>query len=83
MADEKIRVMSYSGYRDEEMPRAFFRDDRKIDTIDVLEAWREEGLNDKARLRFFKVRGSDGFIHKIYLDEKTNEWYRRVRRTLR
>jgi hypothetical protein len=79
MADGKIRVMSYSGYRDDEMPRAFFLDDRKLEIIEVLETWREEGLNDKIRRRFFKIRDSDGFIHKIYLDERTNEWYRRAR----
>lgn len=79
MTDEKIRVMSYSGYRDEEVPRAFFLDDREIEIIEVLDTWIEEGLSDRIRLRFFKVRGDDGFIHKIYTDERTNEWHRRVR----
>jgi hypothetical protein len=79
MTDEKIRVMSYSGYRDEEVPRAFFLDDMEIEIIEVLDTWIEEGLSDRIRLRFFKVRGDDGFIHKIYVDERTNEWHRRVR----
>lgn len=78
MTDEKIRVMSYSGCRSEEMPRAFFLDNKKIEITEVLDTWIEEGLSDRTRRRFFKVRDSDGFVHKIYLDERTNAWHRRV-----
>jgi len=79
MTDRRISITSYSGYRNEEIPRAFFLDDRRIEIIELLDMWIEEALSDRIRRRFFKVRGSDGFIHKIYLDERTNEWYRRVR----
>jgi len=78
MTDEKIRVMCYSGSRAEEMPRAFFLDNKKIEITEVLDTWIEEGLSDRIRRRFFKVRGSDGFIHKLYVDARTNAWHRRV-----
>ena len=78
MTDERIRVMSYSGRRAEETPRAFFLDKNRIEITEVLDTWIEEGLSDGTRRRFFKVRGSDGFIHKLYVDERTNEWYRHV-----
>jgi hypothetical protein len=79
MDDEKIRVISYSGHRREEIPRVFFLGNTKVDIVEVLDMWIEEGFGDRVRLRFFKVRGDDGFIHKIYRDERTNEWHRRLR----
>jgi len=37
--------------------------------------WIEEGIEDRVRKRFFKVKGSDGKTHKIYYDEKEMEWF--------
>jgi hypothetical protein len=79
MTDKTITVISYSGYRAEEIPRAFFLGERKIEIIEVLDTWIEEGLSDRARQRFFRIRGSDNSVHEIYLDEKTNEWHRCMR----
>lgn len=75
MSDVKIEVICYSGYRTDEKPMAFILQNEKIEIIEILDMWIEEGLHDKIRKRFFKVKGSDGFIHKIYLDEKTKEWF--------
>lgn len=75
MPDERIKVIAYSGYRPEEIPRSFILHNEKIEIIEILDMWIEEGLHDRSRKRFFKVRGSDGFIYKIYLDEKTEEWF--------
>ena len=79
MTDERIKITSYSGYRDEEVPRSFFLDGRRIEIIELLDMWIEETLSDRTRRRFFKVRGSDGFTHRIYRDERRKEWYRQVR----
>ena len=79
MTDEKIEVVSYSGLRSEEKPRAFFLADRKVDVAEILDAWIEEGFDDRTRRRFFKVRGSDGSVHKIYIEEKTHVWHRVIR----
>jgi len=35
----------------------------------------EEGLEDKVRRRFFKVKRSDGKTYKIYNDEREIEWF--------
>jgi hypothetical protein len=74
MSDEKIKVISYSGYRDEERPKIFILYGEKIKVLEILSTWIEEKLEDRARRRFFKVKGSDGHIHKIYYNEKTKEW---------
>lgn len=75
MHDEKIQIISYSGYKGDEMPRAFVLHSEVINVVKILNMWVEESLIDKQRKRFFKVRGSDGYEYKIYYDEKTNEWY--------
>jgi hypothetical protein len=41
--------------------------------------WIEKGQKDRVSRRFFKVKGSDGYVHKIYSDERTKGWfYRKV-----
>lgn len=73
--DEKIEVIAHSSYRGEESPRTFILHDEKIEAVEILSMWIEEGVEDKMRKRFFKVKGSDGYTHKIYYDEKTKGWF--------
>jgi hypothetical protein len=75
MPGERIEVISYSGYRGEETPRAFTAGVKKVEIIEILDRWIEEGLNDRTRKRFFKVKGSDGLIYRIYLDEGVDTWF--------
>ena len=75
MPEERIRVMAYSGYRGEEAPRAFMLGDRRIEVVEIQESWVEEGIGDRTTKRFFRVKGGDAGIHKIFCDEKTGEWY--------
>lgn len=49
--------------------------DVKVDVVSVIRSWVEESLDDKRRKRFFKVEGSDGFIHTLYYDEAHAEWF--------
>ncbi len=77
MSDEKIEVMAYSGYREEETPRDFMLGSRRIEVVEIQERWIEEGIGDRTTKRFFKVKGGDRGIHKIFYDEKTAEWYYR------
>jgi hypothetical protein len=78
MSEEKIEVIAYSGYRGEETPRVLILHNEKIEAVKILSMWMEEGLDDRARKRFFKVKGSDGNIHKIYYAEKARQWFYRV-----
>ncbi len=77
-AEEKIKVIAYSGYRGEETPRSLILHNEKIEVLVILNMWIEEGLEDRERKRFFRVKGSDGKTHKIYYDEKAMEWFFRI-----
>ena len=78
MRQEKIEVIAYSGYRGEEIPRALIFQGERIEVVGILRRWIEEGGEDRARKRFFIVKGSDGIPHKIYYDEKMMEWFHGV-----
>jgi hypothetical protein len=75
MSYENIRVIDYSGYRDNERPRAFSINDEIITIVEILDIWIEENLSDKMRKRFFIVKTNDNQQYKIYIDEKTLEWF--------
>lgn len=69
------RVTSYSGYRGEESPRAFFINSDKIDVVEILEMWLEEDIDAKDRKRFFRVRGDDNKIYKIFCSDAASGWF--------
>jgi hypothetical protein len=75
MSGNRIDIITHSGYRGEETPRAILIHDEKVEVIRILDMWIEEGLEDRTRKRFFKLKGSDGKTHKIYYDEKEMEWF--------
>ncbi len=78
MSDRRVGVVTYSGYRGEETPRSILVDEGQIEVVAILSMWIEEGIENKVRKRFFEVQGSDGKTHKIYYDEKEEEWFRKV-----
>ena len=47
----------------------------KIEVIEILSWWIEEGSRDRSRRSFFKIKGSDGNLYKIFYDEKSIEWF--------
>ena len=75
---ERIRVIAYSGYRGEETPRTIFIHEKKIEVLEILKMWIEEGVKDRRRNRLFKVKGSDGLIYTIHYDERVMEWFCKV-----
>ncbi len=75
MADSKIDVSSYAGYRGEESPRVFFAHNEKITVLEVLEMWVEEEGAERKQKRFFLLKGSDGLLHTLYCDLETHEWF--------
>ena len=79
MIDERIEVKSYSGYRSDETPRSFTVGNKEIRVSAIVDIWVEEGSLDRMRKRFFKVKGSDGLIYRLFLDEATQEWFVRKR----
>jgi len=70
-----IRVTAYSGYRDNESPRAFLINDATMTVVEIVDRWIEENFSDRMRKRFFIVKTHDNQQYKIYIDEKTSEWF--------
>jgi len=75
MQTEQIDVISYSGRKGDERPETFILRGLRIDVVEIIERWIEEGLEDRVRKRYFWVKGSDGNTHRIYYDEDILEWY--------
>jgi hypothetical protein len=75
MMDEILEVIAYSGYRGEEVPRVFSLHKKRIEVVEIMDTWIVEGLENRARKRFFKVKGNDGNTHRIYYDEKALAWF--------
>ena len=75
MSYVNIKVTAYSGYRDNESPRAFLMNDETMTVVESLDMWIEEGFSDRMRKRFFIVKTDNNQNYKIYLDEKTSQWF--------
>ncbi len=76
MADKKkIDVVCYSGFRGEESPRSFLLGEERIEVASITKEWVEENTADRTRRRFFRVKGSDGFMHTLYYDEGVSAWF--------
>ncbi len=57
------------------MPRSFVFRNERIEVTQILDMWIEAGLEARSRRRFFKLKGSDGYIYKVYYDEAGLEWF--------
>jgi len=79
MPYENIKVIDYSGHRGCERPRAFFINDEIFTIVEIVDMWIEESLSDRMRRRFFIVKTNNGQRFKIYIDEKTLEWFREIK----
>jgi hypothetical protein len=75
MVDEILEVITYSGYRGEEVPRGFSLHEKRVEVVEILDTWIEEDFANKVRKRFFKVKGKDRDTHQIYYDEKALAWF--------
>ncbi len=80
MHTERIDVISYSGRKGDERPVTFILRGLRIDVVEILDRWIEEGFKDKVRKRYFRVKGNDGNTHRIYYDEDVLEWHYASRR---
>lgn len=77
MAEERINVTAYAGYRDEEAPRAMVLHGARIEVTRFLDRWTEEESGSRKRRRCFKVKGSDAGTHVLCYDECDGEWFYR------
>jgi hypothetical protein len=72
---ERIDVLSYSGSKGEERPVTFILRGLRIDVVEIIDHWIEEGYRNRVRRRYFRVKGSDRNSHRICYDESAGEWY--------
>ncbi len=72
---ERIDVITYYGSKHEERPVTFIFHGLRIDVLEIVDRWIEENHADRARKRFFRVRGSDGNSHRLCYDVGDGEWY--------
>ncbi len=79
MPSEKIEVVAYAGYREEESPRAFFLAGKRIEVLKIVGQWFEEAAGRRERYRCYRVKGSDWKSHVICYDEGNKEWIRRIK----
>jgi hypothetical protein len=70
-----IKVIAYSGYRENESPRAFLINDETMTIVETVDKWIEESYADRVRKRFFIVKTENDRQYKICVDEKTSEWF--------
>ncbi len=75
MPRKKVEVIAYSGYRGEEIPRAFKLRGTRIEVSKILSRWIEEGVGDRDTKRGFRVVGTDGIAYSLVYDEQTQEWF--------
>ena len=64
----QVQVETYTGHGGVEMPRRFRLDGREIEVSDNLDQWPGPDY------RYFKVRGGDGNLYILRLDESRGEW---------
>lgn len=75
MSYVNIKVIAYSGYRVNESPWTFVINDETMTVTEILDKWIEENYSDRVRKRFFIVKTDNDKHYKIYVDEKTSEWF--------
>jgi hypothetical protein len=64
----RIKVESYAGYRNDEIPRCFYMGDRKIDVEEILDRWIAPDH------RYFKLRGGDECVYILRHDVVNDFW---------
>ena len=63
-----VTVECHAGHRGEETPRTLTLGDRRIDVVQVLDAWLAPDH------RYFKLRGDDRHTYLVRHDERSGTW---------
>jgi hypothetical protein len=79
MADIRIEVTIYEGYRGAERPRSLLYEGNKISVVRLVRTWVEEEYKTRKQKRFFAVQGSDQYNYTLYYDIDLSEWFLRSR----
>lgn len=69
-----ITVHSHSGYKQDEKPRSFDLDGKRLTVLSIKKTWQQESEKTRGRKTFFQVHCHDGRSYNIALDEGTGQW---------
>jgi hypothetical protein len=64
----RVGVECYAGHRGEQTPRTLILGDRRIEVVEVLDAWLAPDY------RYFKLRGADDDTYLVRHDERSDTW---------
>lgn len=71
----RVNVACYSGFKGEETPLSFIREEKRFQVVEVLERKLEEDFHSKERRRIFRVKTDNGRRYTLLYREKEEEWY--------
>ncbi len=69
-AEERFRVVAYSGYHGEQEPRALIVEGQRLEVVEIRDRWYDP------RARHFRVRASDGRDYLLRYDLEELGWSR-------
>jgi len=71
-----IRVESYSGFKADEYPKSFYREDIRYDVIEVLDRWYQGNSDPEIPVSdYFKVTAADGNEYILKHEILTDKWF--------
>lgn len=79
MADIRIEVTIYEGYRGAERPSSFLMEGKMVTVVRLLQTWVEEEHKTRKQKRFFALQGSDQYNYTLYYDIDLSEWFLKSR----
>jgi hypothetical protein len=79
MADIRIEVAIYEGYRGAERPSSLLYEGNRVAVVRLLQTWVEEEHKTRKQKRFFTIQGSDQYTYTLYYDIDLSEWFLKSR----
>jgi len=73
-AGKPITVHSFAGFKQDERPRSFELDGKRLTVLRVKKTWKDESAEGRRRKTFFQVHAHDGRTYDLAQDEGTGQW---------
>jgi len=72
---ELIHVECYSGYKANEVPRAFIRKGKRYDIVEIRDRWYEGGISRRSvKLDYYRVLAGDGKEYILRYNSLFDKW---------
>lgn len=69
-----ITVLTQSGFKQSEQPRAFEHDGKRFTVLAIKKTWKQDSGEGRRSKSFYRVHTHEGRSHDIARDENTGEW---------